>query len=164
MLRQAGLVASAAILFSAGVAEAQDLGEGRRVQSTVKVESVAVGDRPNHVLGVVEFTGLTFYANGEIASHRNVATFDLSEGLGSNRGYVVHTFEDGSTSFERYEGAVVADQAGDRHSLEGRFECVGGTGRFQGLAGEGTWTAERYGSLETGSYVVVDFSGSCVVP
>lgn len=148
----------------AGTALAEDLGTGRRVQNTVRVESVEVDDVPGHELGLVEFTGLTFYEGGEVARHRNPAIFDLTDGVGPNHGYVVHTFEDGSTSVERYSGAVLEGQSGGRHAVGGTFECIRGTGRFEGIRGEGTWRAERYGPLEEGSYVVVDFEGSCRVP
>ena len=85
-------------------AHGQDLGTSRRVQGTVKINTVEVGDVPGHVVGVVEFKGLTFFADGEIATHANPATFDLTNGSGPHQGYVVHHFDDGSTSIERYQG------------------------------------------------------------
>ena len=33
---------------------------------------------PGHVVGIVEFKGLSFFAYGEIATHSNPATFDLT--------------------------------------------------------------------------------------
>src|SRR5688500_17578957 len=85
-------------------AQAQDLGVSRRVQGTAAITSVEVGDVPGHVVGLVEFKGLTFFADGEIATHTNPATFDLTNGSGPHQGYVVHHFDDGSTSIERYQG------------------------------------------------------------
>jgi hypothetical protein len=78
-------------------AHGQDLGTGRRVQGTALITAVEVGDVPGHVVGVVEFKGLTFFADGEIATHANPATFDLTHGSGPHQGYVVHYFDDGST-------------------------------------------------------------------
>jgi hypothetical protein len=46
------------------VTDAQDLGTSRRVQGTAKVTQVEVGDVPGHVVGVVQFKGLTFFADG----------------------------------------------------------------------------------------------------
>ena len=145
-------------------ARAQDLGTGRRVQGTVEVNSVEVGDVPGHVVGVVQFKGLTFFADGEIATHSNPATFDLTNGSGPHQGYVVHYFDDGSTSMERYRGEARLSADGKRTVVEGSFECIGGTGRFQGLEGEGTYRGERVGALQTGDYVYVDTTGSCTVP
>jgi hypothetical protein len=131
------------------LADAQDLGTSRRVQGTAEVTTVEVGDVPGHIVGVVEFKGLTFFADGEVATHSNPATFDLTNGSGPHQGYVVHYFGDGATSIERYEGEARLSADGKRTVVEGTFECIGGTGRFEGL---------------TGDYVYVDTTGSCTVP
>ena len=157
-------VVAAACLLAPALAHAQDLGTSRRVQGTTDIKSVEVGDAPGHVVGVVEFRGLTFFANGEIATHSNPATFDLTNGSGPHQGYVLHRFDDGSTSLERYQGEAKPSADGKRTLIEGTFECVGGTGRFAGLKGEGTYRGERVGALQTGDYVYVDTTGSCTVP
>jgi hypothetical protein len=146
------------------LAQAQDLGSSRRVQGTAEVTSVEVGDVPGHVVGVVLFKGLSFFEGGEIATHTNPATFDLTDGSGPHRGYVVHYFDDGSTSIERYQGEAKLSADGKRTTVSGTFECIGGTGRFEGLRGEGTYRGERLGALQTGDYVYVDTTGNCTVP
>ena len=146
------------------LAYAQDLGTSRRVQGTAEVTTAEVGDVPGHIVGVVEFKGLTFFADGEIATHVNPATFDLTNGSGPHQGYVVHYFDDGSTSVERYQGEARLSPDGKRTTVTGTFQCIGGTGRFAGLEGEGTYRGERLGALQTGDYVYVDTSGSCTVP
>lgn len=154
-----------ALLGAASVsmsAMAEDVGSGRRVQNVANVATSEVGDVPGHVVGMVEFKGITFFENGEVATHVNPATFDLIDGTGPHQGYVVHHFDDGSTSVEHYRGAVRAE--GERSVVEGTFECIGGTGRFEGLKGEGSYQGERVGALETGNYVYVDFKGSCTAP
>jgi hypothetical protein len=151
------------ILAMPAASSAEDLGTGRRVQHTTKLESVEVGDVDGHVVGVVEFKGLTFFANGEIANHVNTATFDLVDGTGPHQGYVVHYFQDGSKSFERYQGRALIQDGGRKTVVEGSFECAGGTGRFGDLNGSGTYRGERLGGLELGD-VYIDFTGSCRVP
>ena len=157
------LVAAAGLVLPA-LAYAQDLGTSRRVQGTAKVKQVEVGDVPGHVVGVVEFKGLTFFADGEVATHTNPATFDLTNGSGPHQGYVVHYFDDGSTSIERYQGEAKLSADGKRTTVVGKFQCVGGTGRFAGLKGEGTYQGERLGALRTGDFVYVDTTGKCTVP
>jgi hypothetical protein len=157
------LVAVAGLVVPA-LAHAQDLGTSRRVQGTAEVTTVEVGDVPGRVVGVVEFKGLSFFADGEVATHTNPATFDLTNGSGPHQGYVVHYFDDGSTSIERYRGEARVSADGKRTMVEGTFECVGGTGRFAGIKGEGTYRGERLGALRTGDYVYVDTTGSCTVP
>jgi hypothetical protein len=157
LLAVAGMVVPA-------LANGQDLGTSRRVQGTAEVTTVEVGDVSGHVVGVVEFKGLSFFADGEVATHTNPATFDLTNGSGPHQGYVVHYFDDGSTSIERYRGEARMSADGKRTMIEGTFECVGGTGRFAGIKGEGTYRGERLGALRTGDYVYVDTTGSCTVP
>jgi hypothetical protein len=157
------LVAAVGVVVPA-FAQAQDLGNSRRVQGTAATSSVEVGDVPGHVVGVVEFKGLTFFEGGEIATHSNPATFDLTNGSGPHQGYVIHYFDDGATSIERYVGEARLSADGKRTTVEGTFECVGGTGRFAGLKGQGTYRGERLGALQTGDYVYVDTTGSCTVP
>ena len=153
-----------AFLLLPALAPAQDLGTSRRVQGTAEITTVEVGDVPGHVVGVVEFKGLTFFADGEIATHSNPATFDLTNGSGPHRGYVVHYFDDGSTSIEHYQGEAKLSADGKRTTVSGTFQCIGGTGRFAGLKGKGTYRGERLGALRTGDYVYVDTTGSCSVP
>jgi hypothetical protein len=141
------------------LAHAQDLGTSRRVQGTAEITTLEVGDVPGHIVGVVEFKGLTFFA-----THSNPATFDLTNGSGPHQGYVVHYFDDGATSIERYQGEARLSADGKRTIVEGNFQCIGGTGRFEGLKGEGTYRGERLGALQTGDYVYVDTTGSCTVP
>src|SRR5262245_32424099 len=164
MWRTLSLAFFAAVSLVPAIAEGQDLGTSRRVQATTKITTVEIGDVPDHVVGVVEFKGLTFFANGEVATHANSATFDLTKGSGSHQGYVVHYFDDGSTSIERYQGEAKLSADGKRTTISGTFQCVGGTGRFKGLKGEGTYRGERLGALRTGDFVYVDTTGNCTVP
>ena len=60
--------------------------------------------------------------------------------------------------------AKPADADGKRATVTGTFQCVGGTGRFDGLKGEGTYRGERLGALRTGDFVYVDTTGSCILP
>jgi hypothetical protein len=151
-------------LAGPALAQAQDLGTSRRVQGTAEVTTVEVGDVPGHIVGVVQFKGLTFFADGEIATHSNPATFDLTNGSGPHQGYVVHYFDDGSTSIERYQGEARLSADGKRTLVTGTFQCIGGTGRFKELKGDGTYRGERVGELRAGDFVYVDTTGSCTVP
>ena len=119
-------VFAAACLLAPALAHAQDLGTSRRVQGTTDIKSVEVGDAPGHVVGVVEFRGLTFFANGEIATHSNPATFDLTNGSGPHQGYVLHRFDDGSTSLERYQGEAKPSADGG-NGPSSRFRSSSGT-------------------------------------
>ena len=131
---------------------AQDLGTSRRVQGTAKVTTVEVGDVPGHVVGVVEFKGLSFFADGEVATHTNPATFDLTNGSGPHQGYVIHYFDDGSTSIERYQGEAKLSADGKRTAVTGTFQCVGGTGSVRRAEGRGHLQGRARGRAAHGRF------------
>jgi len=164
LLKSAGVALIVASLAVPPAWADDDVSSGRRVQDTTSTQAVEVGDKPGHVVGVVEFKGLTFFEGGEIATHVNTATFDLTEGTGTHQGYVVHYFQDDSTSIERYEGEAIELDGGRTTRVVGTYECIGGTGRFAGLQGSGSYRGERIGSLQAGSFVYVDFTSNCAVP
>ena len=134
------------------LAHGQDLGNSRRVQGTAEITAVEVGDMPGHVVGVVQFKGLTFFADGEIATHTNPATFDLTNGSGPHQGYVIHYFDDGSTSIERYQGEAKLSADGKRTTVTGTFQCIGGTGRFEGLTRRGHLPGRTSGRVAHGRF------------
>lgn len=164
LFKSPGVALIVASLVAPVASADDDVSSGRRVQDTTSTQAVEVGDKPGHVVGVVEFKGLTFFEGGEIATHVNTATFDLTEGTGTHQGYVVHHFQDDSTSVERYEGEAIAQDGGRATRVVGTYECIGGTGRFAGLKGSGSYRGERIGSLQAGSFVYVDFMSNCAVP
>jgi hypothetical protein len=48
--------------------------------------------------------------------------------------------------------------------IEGTFECIGGTGRYEGFKGTGTFKGERIGKIITGGDAYNDFSMNCKKP
>jgi len=61
-------------------------------------------------------------------------------------------------------GTATAVDGGKRTIFEGPSECIGGTGRFEGLKGKGTYKGERVGPLKSGGYTYIDFTISCGKP
>ena len=49
-------------------------------------------------------------------------------------------------------------------AFEGTIECIGGTGRFEGFKGTGTFKGERIGDLKTGGDMYADFTMNCKKP
>jgi len=50
---------------------------------------------------------------------------------------------------------------GKKFAIEGEFECVGGTGRYEGYKGTGTFKGERVGVIKDGGDAYYDFSMNC---
>ncbi|MEJ2234492.1 MAG: hypothetical protein P8X67_11245 [Syntrophobacterales bacterium] len=92
--------------------------------------------------------------------------FDITKGKGTAEGYVTHIFEDGSTAISKWQGTI-APREGKRLTGEGTFSYIGGSGRFEGIKGGGSWTAKSYTPYtaeETKSDLVTDTSGTRTLP
>jgi len=75
--------------------------------------------------------------------------FDFSNGSGPHWGYGVTTFPDGSINVIKYEGTTIA-QEGGASSFKGTYIYVGGTGRFEGVQGKGSYTGKRAAPMSPG--------------
>lgn len=136
----------------------------RATYHTIKSESKEVGDVPGHITGVSEHAGLGFFTkgpgSGEIATRTSTSHFDVVKGKGTFTTEVTYTFRDGSTQTTKSLGTITPMDGGKTAFSEGTYEVSGGTGRFAGLKGKGTWKAERLGARETGSDGYVDVTGT----
>jgi hypothetical protein len=136
----------------------------RAVYHTLKVDSKEVGDVPGHIQGVGQQAGLAFFTmgpgSGEIATRTSSFTFDTVKGKGTTTGDILYTFRDGSTMSVKATGTLTPIDGGKTGVSEGTYEVSGGTGRFAGMKGKGTWKAQRLGPRETGSDSYADVTGN----
>ena len=157
------MLLSVSVVFLPGVSVAEEVA-GRNVGHTQKVEMMEVGDVPGHFMGVSQFHGLSFYTkgpvNGEIITRMGTTIFDVVKGKGINTGHEVKTFNDGSTLFLKYGGTQTPIAGGKKTAFEGTWEVSGGTGRYTGAKGTGTFKGERIGDIKTGGDYYVDFTGT----
>jgi hypothetical protein len=137
---------------------------GRNVGHAQKTEMMEVGDVPGHVMGVTQFSGLSFYTRGpekgEVVARGGTLIFDLVKGKGTLSGYETKTFKDGSTMIFKFVGNQTPMEQGKKAMLEGTWEVAGGTGKYAGAKGSGTWKGEKIGDVKTGGDNYVDFTGS----
>lgn len=137
----------------------------RQVFHIVKSDMVEVGDKPGHYVGYIHNSGLLFFEDGEIATVDGWYTFDYTNGSGTFSGYGKTVFEDGSTQLTRIEKAnTTAIQNGKVSVLEGTYEYFGGSGRFKGLEGSGTFSGKRVGTVESGATGYTDLKGTYTIP
>ena len=131
---------------------------------TIKAETKEVGDVPGHITGVSQHAGLGFFTkgpgSGEIATRTSTSVFDVVKGKGTFTTDIVYTFRDGSTISVKALGATTPVDGGKRGVEEGTYEVTGGTGRFEGIKGKGTWKGERLGPRETGGDGYADVTGT----
>ncbi len=138
--------------------------KGRIALHYVKSETIEVGDAPGHLLGVAQQTGLVFHSTGEVAKKTATFTFDLVKGKGAFNEYSVITDPDGSILYSKGTGTAGPVGDGKKFVIEGKIECIGGTGRYEGFKGTGTFQGERVGELKTGGDAFYDFTMNCKKP
>ena len=144
--------------------QAADEVAGRVVYHTQKAETMEASDVPGHLVGVVQQSGLTFFTkgpvSGQIATRMMNTYYDVVKGKGPYTTYIVDTFQDGSTLIYKAIGTIAPVGEGNRAAFEGTYEISGGTGRFEGEKGKGSFKGERIGSPKTGGDSYADFTGT----
>lgn len=150
-------------VFLAPITHAADEVGTRVVYINQKVETSEVGDVPGHLVGFVEQPGMIFITkgpfSGEIGTRKGTTYFDTVKGKGTITSYLVYTFKDGSTmSLKATTGSTTPVEGGGA-TFEGTYEMTGGTGRFEGMKGKGTYKGERIGPSQTG-WTYIDTTGT----
>jgi len=103
-----------------------------------QMEILPVGDTEGHVLFMGSRKGLAHFENGDVAVFVNWWTGDVTKGHGPNQGYVLYTFEDGSTFVGKFESTQSPGPKG--FALQkGSGKFIKGTGRFEGIQGDLTF-------------------------
>lgn len=111
-------------------------------------QALTVGDRDRHVLMVARVRGEQQSAdprwNEAVIVYSSV--LDLVAGSGEQRGYFVNTHIDGGRDWGTFGGTVVT--VGTELRCDGTWEMTGGSGRYEGITGKGTFNM-RIPSPET---------------
>ena len=116
---------------------------GTNVQQKVEATWVQIGEDESHGIGTFQTIGVTLQGDGEVATFTSKGTYEWKNGIGTHQGYLIKTYADGSTSTQKYEGT--SKPAGETMRVwEGRLIFTDGTGRFEGLKGEGTYNGTRH--------------------
>ena len=139
--------------------------KGRNVSQITQMHVFKVDDVDGHVIAIYERRGLGFF-DGEVATYLNRAMLDSTKGKGNVEGYVIYTFEDGSTTVSKFQGTM-EPREGKKFNGKGTYTYIRGSGRFEGIGGSGSWTAKSYtpySAEETKSDLVVDFTGTQTLP
>jgi hypothetical protein len=118
-------------------------GVARTVVSLAEVRMPA-GDNPQHEVTLSRLTGVLNSSDpnfNDVKVHE-VTFSDCVAGTGTHRGYDVNIHPGGDKTFTRHEGVtktVAMLNEAPQTTFEGTWWCTGGTGRFQGITGRGTY-------------------------
>ncbi len=104
-----------------------------------KVSSLRVHDKPGHTLTLTELEGEPIEYEvgeaGEFISRRSVTFHDRTKGTGPLQGYAEAHFQNGSV-YSAFEG----HRDGSTNISKGTWKVYKGTGKLEGIQGEGTFT------------------------
>jgi hypothetical protein len=124
--------------------------------------TMEVGDHPGHVL-MIGKAPCTFTAQIEIAGLKSTAyspagVTDLNGAKGQSRGYGVQTMENGDKVYVRYQDTSTLTEAGKAVTFEGTWSYTGGTGKFKGIKGNGTYKGSGATDGETNLQVEGEYT------
>ncbi len=118
-------------------------GVARTVISSPEVR-LSAWDDPQHDVTLSRLTGVLSSPdpNFNNVQFHEVTYSDCVAGTGTHRGYDVNVHPGGDKTFTRHEGVttrVATLSEAPQTIIEGRWWCTGGTGRFVGISGHGTY-------------------------
>jgi len=117
-------------------------------ETTIKVE-----DRANHVVRVLDEDGAIYNADG--APFLNKARYQVAAIIDSGvtgNGYKTFTDADGSKAFAKF--TVTESKPPE---LKGTFQFTGGTGKYTGITGNGTFNLVRLSDKVAWDELVGDY-------
>jgi hypothetical protein len=106
---------------------------------TTSQTTISLQDISNHDLSLMEVRGVQKSQDEKWNDARITywGTADLIAGSGPQRGYFVNEHADGDHDFGTFEGRI--QTSGQQATMEGNWKFTGGTGKYQGLTGGGTY-------------------------
>jgi hypothetical protein len=157
MLRSKLFTVLTAVLFVFGIAMIDYALAGEKVKLhatsvTTKMHQMEVGDEEGHVIILSESKQVYFNEKTGEKETRvgiNIMDINLKTGKGTLKGYGVMTSPNGDKRFTISEGKPV----GKGH-WKGTYTYTKGTGKLEGIKGEGTW--DSYSLAPGISYIEVE--------
>ena len=113
----------------------------RTVKQSVKWEQIEVGDQEGHIIAMNEAKGIStnmegkWFADGWVQHYAALYDLNPKAGVIVVHGYEQRTALDGDKVCYRFEGKQIR-----KDYWEGTYIILSGTGKFEGIRGEGTWT------------------------
>jgi hypothetical protein len=132
-----GLFIAALTFSSTTWAEEKGKWRGLGVLVETASKAVEIADQEGHSVFMLEYDGVIFNDNAE--SFLDKARYQVAH-LGDTGGmvgggYKTFTMGDGSQVFAKYEGTEAAPPV-----FKGKWQFIGGTGKYNGITGEGVYT------------------------
>jgi hypothetical protein len=160
------LVISAWLLASVTQAGEKIVKKAKVTSYVIKVEVIPVPDVEGHIVGLYERRGVSVSEDGEVAAYHARGTFDFIKYQGPFQGYCQLTYKDGSTTISKYQGTMTLTPGEKLPTYTGKGEYIKGTGRFQGIKGNVSFSGKYITPYrkETKGDVVMDVTRTYTLP
>lgn len=140
------------------LAESKEKVKATATSINTKFEKINVGDEDGHIIAIVENKQVWSASDTDeksTAFSRGFMDFNPKTGKGTFTGYGIRTYKNGEKWFSRFEGKPAG-----KGRWEGTYTYNGGTGKYEGMTGSGTWKSH---SLAPG-ISIVEAEGERIYP
>lgn len=120
--------------------------KGKGVSAVSKIERLPVGDTENHNIGLTAREGMILFENGEVATTKAMAMWDMiGPASGWAKGYVQFIFLDGSTIHSNFHQQILPPTGGEAIQYDSKItgDIVKGTGKYEGVKGTFTTSSKQ---------------------
>ncbi len=121
-------------------------------------DHVFVNDSLHHIMGLATGSGNALFADGTNAAVAVFFVYDYTGGNGNFTEYDILTFKDGSTLTIQSAGQSMGSYKGKDPLFSAIVAVTGGTGMYDGAAGDGSMTGNRQEALNEGVTVKLSFN------
>lgn len=141
---------TACLLFSLTLgqdafAEAKKISGTGKITNPVSESNLFPGDDPAHMLTLRAAQAEDTTDDPDFGNVRVhfAETVDKKGNSATVKGYRVHTHPNGDKSFSHFEGTSIYTAAdGSEGTFEGKWWITGGTGKYKGITGQGTYKGQ----------------------
>ncbi len=141
--------------FGAGIARADEVLSFHVVTHATSVQFQQVGDVDGHTLGLNRQSGLVLFPDGSVGTTYFTAINDYTKDAGTYLAYYSITLNDGSILWFKVAGSAKPNDTTITFP-EAPVSVLRGTGRFDGVKGDGTFTGQRVTPLAAGADLYAD--------
>ncbi len=127
----------------------------RNVSHINETHAFVLAETGGHTVGTGRGTGLGFFPNEQISNVAFGFTIDYLKGEGSFLAYETYSFPDGASLTLRRNGKTKL--VGNGAEFTGNFDIIGGSGRFAGATGSGSFYGKRLAALSSGADQYFDY-------
>lgn len=116
----------------------------RNVQQKNDVNMQHQSEDKSNGSGTYRSQGLTFFEDGSVATYVIQGSFSYSKNGSWHTGYLVRTYQDGSTTTGHFMGQAHKGTPPYVREWNGTVKVIDGTGKFKLATGDGTYKGGRY--------------------